>query len=351
MGKPYKFKNLINLFVMITMLGSSFLTLFFVVLLRAFRLVPSAFFATLWMPFVLLLVANAITALVHYILVPKVIRPIQLLIEATGKVAKGDFSVHIQSDEMVGEVRELVDSFNAMTKDLGGIEIFRSDFIHNFSHELKTPIVSMKGFAKQLKNPNLTEEERRQYCDIIISESERLTEMSENILLLSKLENQQIVGDKKDFRLDEELRQSILLLEKEWEEKELELELELAPITLRDNADLLRHVWTNLFSNAIKFTPKKGKITVQAKENESCAIVTVRDTGIGMTEEQMKHIFDKCYQADSSRGSKGNGLGLCIAGRACQLSGGSISVRSQLGKGSVFTVILPKRQKEKTRTE
>ncbi len=342
MARPYRFRNLISLFVIMVMFSSSFLTVLCFILLRIFRLLPTAFFATVWMPVVLMLVVNVITACVHFFLVPKLIRPIESLIDATGKVAKGDFSVRVSSEDMVGEVKELVDSFNAMTEELGSTEIFRSDFIRDFSHEFKTPIVSMKGFARQLKNPLLSEEERQQYCDIIISESERLSNMSAGILLLSKFENQQIISDKKPYRLDEQLRDCILLMEKEWEGKNLDLDLNLDPVSIVQNSDVLYHVWSNLISNAVKFTPENGTVAIQLTENQDAVIVTVRDTGIGMTEGQMKHIFDKCYQADPAHSEKGNGLGLCIAKRICTLAGASLSVRSKIGQGSVFTVILPK---------
>ncbi len=275
-------------------------------------------------------------------MVPKVIRPIESLIEATTKVAGGDFSVEISEDIGEGEISELVRSFNAMTRELRSIEIFRNDFIRDFSHEFKTPIVSMKGFAAQLKKKDLTEEEKNMYCDIIISESERLSNMSSNILLLSKLETQEIIGEKAKYSLDEQLRDCVLLFEREWEKKKIEWDLDLPSLAICHNADMLHHVWSNLFSNAIKFTPENGQIKVSAVQNDENVMVTVRDNGIGMTEEEMKHIFDRCYQADSSHTSAGNGLGLCIAKRICTLSGGSISVRSTPKKGSVFTVILPK---------
>lgn len=342
MGRPYRFRNLVSIFVILVMISSGILSVVGFSILRGFRLLPTTFFATVWMPVVLILVSNVIGGIANFFLVPKVIRPIEALIEATGKVAKGDFSVQIPRQDYAGEIGELVASFNAMTRELQSIEIFRSDFIRDFSHEFKTPIVSMKGFAKQLKKPDLTEEEKQMYCDIIISESERLTNMSSNILLLSKVENQEIISDKKSYRLDEQLRDCVLLLEREWEKKKIEWNLDLAPITFCHNADMLHHIWSNLISNAVKFTPEKGKINLTATENSECVVVTVRDTGIGMTEEEMRHIFDKCYQADPSRTGKGNGLGLCIAKRICTLAGGSISVRSTLGKGSVFTVILPK---------
>lgn len=340
--KPYRIRNLINLLTMAVMLSSGILTATCFAILRASRILPTAFFATVWMPLIVIIVANILSSVFQIVFVPKIIHPVENLIEATNKVAKGDFSVRIPTEKVSGEMLELVDSFNAMTVELGSIEIFRNDFIRNFSHEFKTPIVSMKGFAKQLKNPHLSDAERNQYCDIIISESERLTNMSSNILLLSKYENQEIVTDKKPYRLDEQLRDSILLLEKEWTEKELELELDLPPVIIEQNADMLGHVWTNLIANAVKFTPSGGKIAVAVMENQDSVAVTVRDSGIGMTKNQMKHIFDKYYQADDSHGGKGNGLGLCIAKRVCTLCGGTVSVRSEVGQGSVFTVILPK---------
>lgn len=342
MGKPYRFRNLINLFVLLIMICSGLLTVVSFSILRGFRLLPTAFFATVWMPIVVILVANIVAGIANYFLVPKVIRPIEALIEATTKVAAGDFSVQIPEDSGEGEISELVHSFNAMTRELASIEIFRNDFIRDFSHEFKTPIVSMKGFAKQLKNKDLSEEEKNMYCDIIISESERLSNMSTNILLLSKLETQEIIGEKNSYSLDEQLRDCVLLFEREWEKKKIEWELDLPSITICHNTDMLHHVWSNLFSNAIKFTPEGGKIKVSAAANEESVTVTVRDSGIGMTEEEIKHIFDRCYQADASHTSAGNGLGLCIAKRICTLSGGAISVRSTPKKGSVFTVILPK---------
>ncbi|MBR2634118.1 MAG: HAMP domain-containing histidine kinase [Clostridia bacterium] len=342
MGKPYRFRYLISLFVFLVIFSSSLLTVIFYSFLRGFRLLPHAFLATVWMPIVLIVVINIISNAINFLLIPRTIRPIEMLISATDQVAKGDFSVRIDSRHLNGEMKELVESFNAMTEELGNTEIFRSDFIRDFSHEFKTPIVSMKGFAKQLKNPDLTEEERRQYCDIIIAESERLSHMSSNILLLSKYENQQIIGDKKLFSLDEQIRDSILLFEKAWEKKELELELELDSIQIEQNAEMLCHVWNNLISNAVKFTPEKGKITVRAAENESSVAVTVSDTGIGMTEAQQKRVFDKCYQADPSHAGEGNGLGLSIVKRIVTLCGGSVSVHSAPQKGSTFTVLLPK---------
>jgi len=343
MGKPYRFRNLIALFVFLVLILSGVLSATGYMILRGLKVLPTAFFSTLWMPLVLIFVSHLVAGLVNYVFVPRVLRPIEDLMKATKCVAKGDFSVRVSSENLVGEMQELAESFNAMTEELGNTEIFRSDFIRDFSHEFKTPIVSMSGFAKQLKNPNLSREEFLQYCDIIISESERLSKMSSNILLLSKFENQQIVSDKKRYRLDEQIRDCMLLLEKEWSEKNLELDLDLESIFVEQNEEMLRLVWINLFSNAVKFTPAGGSVQISATESDSSVIVTVRDSGIGMTENEMKHIFDKCYQADPSHSGNGNGLGLCIVKRICTLCQGSISVRSKPREGSCFTVILPKK--------
>ena len=340
--RPYRFRTFLNISVAIVMISSAFLTIVGVAILRALRVLPPAFFATFWMPTVILVVANIIATLTQYFLAPRVIRPVESLIRATRKVAKGDFSVRIPTDDIDGEIGELVDSFNAMTEELGSIEIFRNDFIRDFSHEFKTPIVSMEGFARQLKNPDLTPEERQHYCDIIIESSRRLLGMSENILLLSKYEHQQIITDKKEYSLDEQLRDCALLLQRSWEKKNIELEMLLDPVQVVQNEEMLHHVWTNLLANAIKFTDDGGKITVAARESETQVTVEVFDTGIGMTQEEMKHIFDKCYQADPSHSSEGNGFGLCIAKRIVDLSDGTICVRSVPGEGSVFTVTLKK---------
>ncbi|MBR5294991.1 MAG: HAMP domain-containing histidine kinase, partial [Clostridia bacterium] len=311
MGKPYRFRTLIHLFIVLVMVCSGLLSVVTFSLLRGFRILPPAFFATIWMPIVIILVANVVAGIANIFLVPRVIHPIEILSDAMGRVAAGDFNVKIESENYDGEIEKLMESFNAMTKELGSTEIFRSDFIRDFSHEFKTPIVSMNGFAKQLKKKDLTDEERENYCDIIISESDRLTNMASNILLLSKVENQEIISDRKPYRLDEQLRDCVLLYEKEWEKKEILWDLELSEITLVHNADMLYHVWSNLISNAIKFSPQKGKISISATENGENIVVVVRDEGIGMSGEEMKHIFEKCYQADSSHKEKGNGLGLC----------------------------------------
>jgi signal transduction histidine kinase len=259
------------------------------------------------------------------------------------EVARGNFKERVPERDKknsLTEFGELERSFNQMASDLDSVEIFRNDFINNFSHEFKTPIVSIRGFARQLQSENLTEAERHEYLSIIISESERLVNMSSNVLLLSKLENQQIVSDKSEFYLDEQIRRSILLLEKGWSEKEIELDIDLDEIKINFNEEMLSHVPINLISNAIKFTPDGGNVSVSLKKGGDYVTVSVSDTGCGMDENTMKHIFEKFYQGDTSHSVNGNGLGLALVKRVIDIIGGEITVDSTPNEGSVFTVRL-----------
>ena len=260
------------------------------------------------------------------------------------EVAKGNFKVRVEEKDKKSpsEFGELERSFNQMASDLEGIELFRNDFINNFSHEFKTPIVSIRGFARQLRSENLTDEEKKEYLDIIISQSERLASMSSNVLLLSKLESQTIVSERRLFELDEQIRNAILLLEKEWSEKDIELDIELDKVSYNFNEEMLSHVWINLVSNAIKFTDRGGKITCRLRQSDSEVIFEIADNGIGMSEETKNRIFEKFYQGDSSHSSIGNGIGLNIVHCIVSLASGRIEVESEQEKGSKFTVYLPK---------
>ena len=264
--------------------------------------------------------------------------------QAMRSIAKGNFKKRVpvkDETEVITEIGDLERSFNQMAADLESIEMFRNDFINNFSHEFKTPIVSIRGFARQLQSGNVSEAQKKEYIDIIVAESERLTTMSQNILLLTKLENQQIVAEKTEFYLDEQIRNCILLLEKGWSEKDIELDLEFEEIKYTFNEEMLSHVWINLVSNAIKFTPHGGKITCRLKSSDSGVIFEIEDSGSGMSDEIKARIFEKFYQGDSSHSTKGNGIGLNIVQRILTLAGGAINVESEIGKGSKFTVYLP----------
>lgn len=271
-----------------------------------------------------------------------VLKPLNELISGTREVTKGNFHTKVNELKMNHEIGELIKSFNMMTKELSNTEMFRKDFINNFSHEFKTPIVSIRGFARQLKNPSLTEETQLEYIDIIIRESERLSNMSSNILLLTKLENQEIITDKKLFSLDEQIRNSILLLQMEWEKKSIDFQIDLESVYYYNNEEMLSHIWVNLISNAIKFSPYGGKIIVKAYNDYENIKVEILDKGIGMAEETKTHLFEMFYQEDSAHAGEGNGLGLSLVKRIVDLSGGKIYVESDLGKGTNIIVELPR---------
>ena len=266
--------------------------------------------------------------------------------EGMREISRGNFKTRVpEADkaDALSEFGELERSFNQMARELDGLEIFKNDFINNFSHEFKTPIVSLRGFARQLQSGNLSDEQKKEYIDIIVTESERLAKMSQNVLLLSKLENQQIVSEQAEFDLDEQIRSCILLLEKEWTDKDIELDIDLSPVKYTFNEEMLSHVFINLFSNAVKFTRHGGLIACRLYEKDSSVIFEIEDNGIGMSEETKTRIFEKFYQGDTSHSGLGTGIGLNIAHRVVTLAGGEIAVESELGKGSKFTLTLPKR--------
>ena len=273
------------------------------------------------------------------------LRPMQRLIDATKEVRKGNFEVrvHHRDKKPVTEMEDLVDNFNEMVEELGSIEMFRNDFINNFSHEFKTPIVSIRGFAKEMQIEGVSDEQKMEYARIIEGESDRLAKLSSSVLELSRLEHQRIVTNRKQFYLDEQIRQTILLFEKEWSEREIEILPELEECVVCFDEEMLALVWNNLISNAIKFTPDGGTIAVRMFLDEKMVTVEVEDNGIGMSEETCHHIFEKFFQGDPSRGRKGYGVGLAIVHRVVALCQGHVEVQSEENKGSLFRVTLPRK--------
>lgn len=258
------------------------------------------------------------------------------LIDALNKVAGGDYNTKIPYKRLDG-FNAVYENFNKMTEELKSVKTLREDFVHDFSHEFKTPIASINGFANLLLEGNLSEEECMQIVRVIADESARLSHLSETVLTLSKLESQQFIGESKTFRLDVQLRDCIVIMQRQWEQKDIEISTELPPINYTGDENLLKQVWLNLLSNAIKFTPAGGKIAVKLWSDGNNAFVSVSDTGIGIAEENLSKVFDKYYQVT---GGAGNGLGLAICKRICDLCGGDITVQSVLGKGTTFTVKL-----------
>ena len=269
----------------------------------------------------------------------RALNPIRKVIDATRRVAAGDFSVQVDL-KGVGELEELSQSFNKMTRELHAIETLRSDFINTFSHQFKTPLMALRGFAKLLREADLRPEERQEYLDIIIAESERLASLATKTLILSKYEHVEIVADKAPFRLDEQIRRTIASIEPQWMAKALDVSVELEEVTFHGSEDLTQQVWLNLLDNAIKFSPRGGKIHVCLRRQGDTVRFTIRDEGIGMGDQAQAHCFDKFYQEDASQSKPGNGLGLAIVKRIAELQGGAVEVQSAPGQGSTFTVIL-----------
>lgn len=271
-------------------------------------------------------------------------RPIYRLCDAAQKVAKGDFSVRLlpmRTDGKKDEFEVLFEDFNTMASELESTEMLKNDFVSNVSHELKTPLAVIQNYASILQSDELTDEERKEYSERIGAAANRLSVLVTNILQVNRLENQKISPVLHSFNLSEALSRCILNYDSILDEKEIELETQLDQnLIVNGDENLLDMVWNNLISNAIKFTPEKGKIEIEARKEENCVLVSVSDNGCGIHAEALHHIFDKFYQGDTSHATEGNGLGLALVKRILDLLGGDISVDSVPGKGSVFTVKL-----------
>lgn len=281
-----------------------------------------------------------ISASIITIYIRRFTNPLTQLSKATKEIAKGNFDVNVSVDRESydqTEMSQLISNFNKMAIELSKLEFMRKDFVNSVSHEFKTPIASIQGFATMLRDKSLTDDEREEFTNIIISESKRLSNLSTNILRIAKLDSQEFVDKTKSFSLSEQLRTCILILEPEWSAKEIDLDVDLDEVDINGDEELLTQAWINLISNAIKFTDSEGKITVSLKKTDKIT-VTVEDSGIGMSEETQKRIFEMFYQGDKEHSSEGNGLGLAIVKRIIDLSGGKIEVQSELGKGSRFVV-------------
>lgn len=286
----------------------------------------------------------ALGAAVSHFLSKKILAPLNKLSQAMGKVAQGDFSVVLESDIKLNEIQKLYGNFNLMVKELAATETLQTDFVSNVSHEFKTPISAINGYATLLHgNQDLTSEQS-EYAEKILYNTGRLSGLVSNILLLSKIENQAIPVKKKAFRLDEQIRQAILTLETRWSEKEIDLAAELEKVSYIGNENLMLHIWLNLIDNAIKFSPQRGSILICLKASKQNVLVSVRDHGCGISEADRKRIFDKFYQTDTAHKEEGNGLGLALVRRIVQIYDGSIEVENYPSGGCRFTVVLPVRK-------
>lgn len=281
-----------------------------------------------------------VALIINSLTIKTVIKPIKAVSDAMQQVTRGNFDIHL---EVVGndEISVLQRNFNTMTDGLKQNEEMSKNFASIVSHEYKTPIAAITGYAQLLYNGGLEEEEEKQYIKTILEQSKRLSNLSVNMLQLARLDSNTVGMNKEMFSLDEQIRNVIVNMENLWEQKNIELDINLDKAQVYCNSQMLYHVWENLLSNAIKFTPKNGKITVTCQVSDNYAVVKVADTGCGISPENIPHIFERFYKSDSEVNADGNGLGLAITQKIIQLSGGKVSVESEAGKGSLFTVTLP----------
>ncbi len=274
------------------------------------------------------------------------LKPFNRVIDKLDRLSRGDFRARLAFGRPIGELpafQEIERSFNRAAEELEHTEVLRTDFINNFSHEFKTPIVSIAGFAKLLRRGNLTEEEEQEYLAVIEEESLRLSSMAINVLNLTKVENQTILTNVSKFNLSEQIRGAILVLEDKWTQKELEMDIDFGEHLIYANEELLKQVWLNLLDNAVKFSEPGGRIRVEIAEGERETSVAISNNGKDIPADCLERVFNKFYQADESHSSEGNGIGLAIVKKVVELHNGRVSVSSE-GGITTFTVTLPERQ-------
>lgn len=268
------------------------------------------------------------------------------LSKSMSQVAKGNFQIRLETNSRIREVQDLYHSFNLMAKELAATEILQTDFVSNVSHEFKTPINAIEGYATLLQDPTQSDKERETCVEKILFNTRRLSELVGNILLLSKIDNQAIQGGRSTYRLDEQIRQSIVMLEPKWDEKDIEFDVDLESIEYTGNESIMMHVWNNLIGNAIKFDSQGGYIGMKLFRGDGKIMFTIEDDGPGIPEESKNHIFDKFYQSDSSHKAEGNGLGLALVKRILDGCGGTVKVQNAAAGGCIFTVMLPEEKEE-----
>ncbi|WP_168123609.1 HAMP domain-containing sensor histidine kinase [Paenibacillus sp. HB172176] len=301
-----------------------------------------------------LLIFAIIAVLINIFTIPQQRRVWIEMMDALRRIAKGDFSVVIDQEKRYnGQIGAFVESINEMTQDLKEMEQLKQQFISNVSHEIQSPLTSIRGFARTLQREDLSQEERSHYLSIIIHETIRLSRLSDNLMKLTALESEEQMIDKSTYRLDKQLENITLACEPQWMDKKLDIELDLNAVDVHANEELLSQVWNNLIHNAIKFTPEGGSIRISLQlevdatstkgtADSSVIVVRVADSGIGISEEDVKHVFERFFKGDKQRTRtvEGNGLGLSIVEKIIDLHQGEIRVQSKLGEGTVFEVRL-----------
>jgi len=272
-----------------------------------------------------------------------ILKPIKKISSATKIISQGNFEVEIvdKKKQRKDEIGELISNFNKMAKSLEKNEYVHKDFVSSVSHEIKTPITAIAGFAELLKDDNLPYEKKEEYLGVIISESSRLSNLSRNLLKLSELDNK-VIYEKKEFSLDEQIRRVILLLQNKWEEKHIELDIDIDKVIFIGDEELFEIIWINLIGNAIKFSKENGKISIKLKEENNQILASIQDCGIGILESDKEYIFERFYIADKSRNKEGTGLGLSIVKKIISIYDGKIYFESQREVGTTFYIKLDK---------
>jgi signal transduction histidine kinase len=299
----------------------------------------SAFYETMGALLMMILILVSTNTYIYH----KRLKEVRILSDAIERVSSGDFAYRIAvhpGDPMA----QIYEDLNKMSSELGSLQMLRNDFINRYSHEFKTPIASINGFAELLLEKQLPEQEQRQYLEIIRDESERLSNLARNTILFSRLSAQQLITHTETYDLGEQLRQCSIILSKSWMEKQIDFTGNFPTLPFVGDKELIQHLWLNLIGNAVKYTPAGGEITVTLTAQGDHALVTVADNGEGMSEETQAHLFEPYYQGTSQYVSQGLGLGLSIAHRVTELCGGTIGVQSSLGLGTTFIVSLPLRE-------
>lgn len=288
-----------------------------------------------------IVVISAASSVITYFVMKKfIVSPLSVLEKAMDEVAKGDFSVQLETNSRIDEIKKSYDSFNIMVKELKSTELLQSDFVANVSHEFKTPISTVEGYAALLSE-EVVSPDGREYIGKILSSTKRLSSLIGEILLLSKIENQSIRSKTEEFRLDEQIRQAVVMFSDKWDNKNIDLTADLDEVYFNGNEKLLFRVWANLIDNAIKFSPDGGVVSLRLKSELDAVVFIIQDNGIGISDDAKKHVFDKFFQEDNSHSKEGNGLGLTLVKRIISVHGGTVEATDNPLGGAVFTVTLP----------
>jgi signal transduction histidine kinase len=336
------FKQMLGMLFFVTFISISFSAGYYIIELLPLRLTNYVrYLATIVTSIAIMILIGHLIHAIHH---NKRVNIYLEIIDALRKIANGDYNVQLDFNmDKRNEMTDIINHFNHMAKQLKQMEEMRQEFISNVSHEIQSPLTSIVGFAQALQFNKLTIEERNHYLHIIETESRRLSKLSDNLLKLTSLESEHHPFERTDFRLDQQIRTLILACEPAWLEKELELDIALEKIPIVADQDLMSQVWTNLIHNSIKFTRHRGKITIRLQQIDGQASITISDNGIGISETDQFHIFERFYKADLARerSKSGSGLGLSIVKRIIDMHEGTISVKSELEKGTTFTILLP----------